>query len=127
LIAVDTSALMAILLNEPDAAACADLFEREDLVISAATLAEALIVASRRNLGAEMRALIDGLAIEVVPVSHADAIRAAAAHARWGKGTHPAALNYGDCFSYVLATGRGIPLAFVGTDFSRTDVAKALQ
>ncbi len=74
MIAVDTSALMAIVLNEPEADACAQVLQAEDRVlISAGTVAEALIVAARRNVGAEMDQLIDGLGFEIVSVTPASA------------------------------------------------------
>ena len=124
MIAVDTSALMAILLDEPEAAACAEAFATNDrIVISAATAAEALIVAERRGLGAEMTELVDGLGLEIASVSLATARRVADAYARWGKGVHPAGLNFGDCFAYEVARTRDCPLLHVGADFSRTDVA----
>lgn len=120
---VDTSALMAILLNEPHADACIAALEGDDeLVISAGTIAEALIVAERRNVGAEMAELIDGLGLEVANVTAAFAHRVAQAYARWGKGLHPAGLNFGDCFAYALAKERQCALLFVGEDFSRTDL-----
>lgn len=97
-----------------------------DLCISAGTLTEALIVAGGRRLGPEMDELLAGLAIEVVPVSAEAARRAADGHARWGRGNHRAALNFGDCFAYALAMEREAPLLFVGNDFSRTDVLPAL-
>jgi ribonuclease VapC len=122
-IVVDTSALMAVVLDEPDAEACSDVLASEaDILISAATLAEALIVAGRRQIGDLMERLVDGLGCEVIFVTHADAVRVAEAYARWGKGIHPAGLNYGDCFAYALARHRGCPLLFVGDDFSRTDI-----
>ena len=124
---VDTSALMAILLKEADAAACAGVLEMEpDLVISAVTFAEALIVAGRRGLAAEMEALIERLVVEIVPLSASESRRAADAYARWGKGVHPAALNFGDCFAYALARARDCALLFVGADFRRTDIRPAL-
>ena len=98
MIAVDTSALMAIVLNEAQAEPCDSVIERADrLLISAGTLAEALIVAERRNVGAEMGELIAGLGFEIVPVTAASARRIADVYGRWGKGVHPAALNFGDC------------------------------
>lgn len=126
MIVVDTSALMAILLGEPDGERCAAALEVDpDVVISAATLAEALIVAGRRNIAAEMSALIEGLGFEVAPVTAAVAAQVAEAYGRWGKGVHPAALNFGDCFAYALARDTGRPLLFTGEDFARTDVALA--
>ena len=127
MIAVDTSALMAILLDEPEAAACAEAFATNDrIVISAATVAEALIVAERRGLGTEMAGLVDGLDLEIANVSLAMARRVADTCARWGKGVHPAGLNFGDCFAYEVARTRNCPLLYVGTDFARTDVASVL-
>src|SRR3954465_9927470 len=113
MIAVDTSALMAIVLNEPDANACVAALEAEDdLLISAGTVAEALIVSSRRNVGEEMERLIEGLGFEVVGLTAASARRIAQACARWGKGQHPAALNFGDCFAYKVAAEHGCRLLY---------------
>ena len=95
------------------------------IVVSAATVAEAPIVAERRGLGAEMTALLDGLDLEVASVSPATARRVADAYARWGKGVHPAGLNFGDCFACEVAKARDRPLLHVGADFARTDVASA--
>jgi ribonuclease VapC len=127
MIAVDTSALMAIVLNEPEAEACIKAIELEDeILISAGTVAEALIVAARRNVGEEMHYLIDGLGFEVVPVSSGSARRIAQAYMNWGKGAHHAALNFGDCFAYEVAKEHKCRLLYVGQDFAHTDVASAL-
>ena len=127
MIAVDTSVLMAIVLNEPEADACVAILEaEEDLLISAGTVAEALIVAGRRGVGAEMERLIDGLGFGVVSVTPASARRIAHAYDRWGKGVHPAALNFGDCFAYEVAKEHGCQLLFVGKDFARTDLEAVL-
>jgi ribonuclease VapC len=127
MIAVDTSALMAILLNEPDADACIAVLEAEnDLVISAGTVAEALIVAARRDVGEEMERLLEGLGLEIVNVTPASARRIAQAYENWGKGVHPAALNFGDCFAYEVAKEHECPLLYVGGDFARTDIEGAL-
>ncbi len=123
MIAVDTSALMAIILNEPDASACIAVLEAEDdLLISAGTVAEALIVSARRNVGAEMSGLIDGLGFEVVTVTRASARRIAGIYGQWGKGMHPAALNFGDRFAYDVAKEHACRLLYIGDDFSRTDI-----
>jgi ribonuclease VapC len=123
MIAVDTSALMAIALDEPEAGACAAALEAEDnLLISAGTVAEALVVAARRNVRGEMELLIDGLGFEIAPVTRASARRVAQAYENWGRGVHPAGLNFGDCFAYEVAKERGCRLLFVGADFRRTDV-----
>ena len=126
MIAVDTSALMAILLGEPESDACIAALEAEDeLVISAGTVAEALIVAFRRNVGEEMEGLLDGLGFEIVSVTEAAARRIAQVYAEWGKGVHRAALNFGDCFAYDTAKQHDCPLLYVGDDFARTDVQRA--
>jgi ribonuclease VapC len=126
-IAVDTSALMAILRGEPEAEACLGRLRTEaEVLISAATVAEALIVAARRGFGAEMISLIDIAKLEIVAVTEASAHRCAQAYALWGRGVHPAGLNYGDCFSYIVAKDHGCPLLYVGDDFSKTDLKSAL-
>lgn len=127
MIAVDTSALMAVLLGEPAGAACATALENSGtLLISAGTVAEALIVAGRRNISEEMVMLLDGLGFEVVNVTPAAARRIAAAYETWGRGVHPAGLNFGDCFAYEVAREHDCPLLFVGEDFSRTDIGSVL-
>jgi ribonuclease VapC len=127
MIAVDTSALMAILLDDPEADACIAALEAEDdLLISAGTIAEALIAAARRNVGEEMGRLIDGLGFEVISVTSASARRIAQAYEQWGKGAHPAALNFGDCFAYAVAKEHGCRLLCVGEDFAKTDVKRVL-
>jgi ribonuclease VapC len=127
MIAVDTSALMSIVLNEPEADACIATLETEEgLLISAGTVAEALTVAFRRNVGEEMARLIDGLGFEIVSVTPASAQRIARAYQTWGKGIHPASLNFGDCFAYEVAREHGCRLLYVGDDFVQTDVECAL-
>lgn len=127
MIAVDTSALMAIVLGEPQGEACMTAIEQADgLLISAGTVAEALIVAARRNVADEVGALISGLGFEVVSVTAASARRVADVYGRWGKGVHPASLNYGDCFAYEVASEHDCPLLYVGDDFVQTDVRSVL-
>jgi ribonuclease VapC len=128
MIAVDTSALMAIALGEAVADACIEILATEpEIVISAGTVAEALIVAARRNVGEEMARMIDGLGFEIVSVTSLSARRIAAAYARWGRGAHPAGLNFGDCFSYDVAKEHSCPLLYIGDDFSQTDLENALS
>jgi ribonuclease VapC len=95
------------------------------LLISAVTVAEALIVAARRNLAEEMNRLIDGLGFEIVSVTPAAARRIAASYARWGR-EHSAGLNFGDCFSYEIAKEHSCPLLYVGEDFAKTDLESAI-
>lgn len=127
MIAVDTSALLAILLQEPAAEDCKLAIENDgNLVISAGTVAEALIVAARRNIGHHIAGLIEDLGFDIVDVTEGMARRIAAAYERWGKGVHPAGLNFGDCFAYAVAAERNCPLLYVGDDFARTDIRSAL-
>jgi ribonuclease VapC len=127
MIAVDTSALMAIVLGEPQAEVCIRALAGEtEVVISAGTVAEALIVAARRNVAEEMTRLIDGLGFEIVSVTSASARRIAMAYARWGRGAHPEGLNFGDCFSYEVAKEHACPLLYVGDDFTKTDLEGVL-
>ena len=127
MIVVDTSALMALLLDEPGAEMIADILANDaDVSISAVTLAEARIVAARRDLAAEMNDLAEGLGFDVEAATADTARRVAEAYAVWGKGIHPAALNFGDCFAYVTAMSRTAPLLYVGDDFARTDVQGAM-
>ncbi|MCB8837662.1 type II toxin-antitoxin system VapC family toxin [Aurantimonas sp. VKM B-3413] len=127
MIAIDTSALMAILLDEPDNGACASALAADaDRVMSAGTLAECVIVARGRDLLDEMSALLDELDRGVEAVTAAVARAVGDAYGRWGKGNHPAELNFGDCFAYELATRRACPLLFVGDGFSQTDVKSAI-
>jgi len=127
MIAVDTSALLAIVLNDPEADRCAAVLEVADrLLISAGTVAEALIVAGRRNVGDEVKRLIDGLGFEIISITPAASRRIAEAYESWGKGIHPAALNFGHCFAYDVAKQHGCPLLYVGGDFEKTDIEGAL-
>jgi ribonuclease VapC len=126
-IAVDTSALVAIVLKEPRANDCVAALEAEDeILISAGTLVEVLIVSARRNIGADMARLIERLAPDVVPVTQAVARQIGFAYERWGRGMHPAALNFGDCFAYAVAKEHGCRLLYVGDDFTKTDIEAVL-
>jgi len=126
-ICVDSSALMAIVLNEPMAQRCRDaLKSHEVVVVSAATLTEAMIASTRRSLGDQMEALIEAAQLQTVDVTRESAFAAARAYRRYGKSWHAAGLNYGDCFAYELAQRLNCPLLFIGDDFSKTDVQSAL-
>jgi ribonuclease VapC len=122
-IAVDSSTLMAIALGEPAADDCIQALEEADSVLIAApTLTESLIVARARGAGRPMADLLDGFGFTIVPLTEMRARAAAEAYAKWGKGAHPAALNFGDCFAYAVAHEHGCPLLFVGDDFAKTDI-----
>lgn len=128
MIAVDTSALMAIILEEPEAAACGcALANATTLIISAGTLTEALIVAGSRDLYEEMDRIIITSGFKVISVGVDEARQAAAVHRMFGRGVHPAKLNFGDCFSYAVAKKFGCPLLFIGDDFNKTDIEPAIK
>jgi len=126
MIVVDTSALLEITLDKPLALPCMEALDRaSSVLISAGTLTEALIVAGRRKVETELQELITGLDIEIIPVTAESAYRAGLAYEKWGKGVHPAKLNFGDCFAYELAMNFQCPLLYVGNDFAQTDVRAA--
>jgi ribonuclease VapC len=123
---IDTSALLAILQDEPERRRYNEAIEAADSrVMSVATLVEVSIVVEVR-FGAEgLRALdrfIERARIDLAPVDLEQARVARDAFSRFGRGRHAAALNFGDCFSYALARVLGEPLLFKGDDFARTDI-----
>jgi len=127
-IVVDTSAIFAVLYKEPQAAIChAALRSEPTLVISAGTLSEAQVVAARSGFLAVLESFLENMQFEIVDVTAETAAAVGPAYARWGKGFHPAKLNFGDTFAYVLAKQRACPLLFIGNDFSLTDVTPALR
>ena len=126
---IDPSALIAILNDEPESAAFIETIERADTrLLSAASFVEASIVLDNQR-GPDGRRDLDLLiaasAIELVPVDEDQARFARDAFRRYGKAHHPAALNFGDCFSYALAKTTGSPLLFKGNDFTLTDIPPA--
>lgn len=126
---IDTSALVAILLDEPERRRFNELIESApQRRISAATLVEISIVIESRY-GAEgirdLDLLLSTAMIDTVPVDTSQASAARQAFRCFGKGRHPAALNFGDCFSYALARVLDEPLLFKGEDFLRTDILSA--
>jgi ribonuclease VapC len=126
LMVIDTSAIVAIALNEPDATELeARIADDPVRLISAAIVLEATIVLETRlgdAGGRELDLWLLKIGAEIVPVDAEQADAARRAWRRYGKGRHPAALNYGDCFSYALARTRGEPLLFKGEDFASTDI-----
>lgn len=126
---IDTSAIIAIILREADGPRLRALVEEAPApVMSSATYTEAGIVmlGKRGEAGVEaFEDLVRSLRISVIPFEQLHADLAIAAYGRFGKGRHPAGLNYGDCFSYALAQARGEPLLAKGNDFVRTDAAMA--
>ena len=129
---IDTSALVAILRREPEAATLAEAFEKaEQCRLSAANYLEAAIVIDGRRDPVASRRLDDLLQeaeVVIEPVDAEQARLAREAYRDFGKGSaHPARLNFGDCFSYALARSRRESLLFKGEDFIHTDVASALS
>jgi ribonuclease VapC len=128
---IDTSALLAILFDEPDGSVLLRLVvEAPTRLMSAANTLEAWIVADRHVNPAKARALdelIETVGIDIEPVTAAQVRIAREAYKTYGKGNHPAGLNYGDCFAYALAKATGQPLLFKGEDFARTDIQAVLQ
>jgi ribonuclease VapC len=124
---IDTSALIAVLLNEASAIGIAQAIESRPLcLLSAANLLEAsMVIESRKGEagGRELDLLIYRAVIQIVAVDQDQAEIARLAWRLFGKGRHPAGLNYGDCFAYALAKSRRLPLLFLGDDFSQTDIA----
>ncbi len=123
---IDTSAIMAILTREPAADRLAAAVEADATrLVSAATVVEAALVLLGRYGEAgepQLDRLLRGIGAEIVPVGEEQANLARDAALQFGRGRHPAGLNFGDCFSYALSVARDEPLLFVGDDFSQTDV-----
>jgi ribonuclease VapC len=129
-VVIDTSAVMAVLFDEPDADAYeAAIASAEHALMSTGTVLECAIVLAARHGPAgppKLDALLHEQGVEVVPFDPAQLALARAAHQRFGRGRHVAALNFGDCFAYALAKARGLPVLFKGADFAHTDVGSAL-
>lgn len=123
---IDPSALMAILVSEPtaDRLITAIDSDRVRLISAATVVAASLVVLGRFGEAGDvlLARLLRSIGAEVVPVDQDQVSLARDAGVRYGRGRHPAALNFGDCFSYALSVARNEPLLFVGKDFSRADV-----
>jgi ribonuclease VapC len=126
---VDTSALVAVIKDEPESKRCrTSLYTADVISMSAANLLEAFSVIDRMDdpLATEnFQILLIEAAIQIEPVTEAQIYIAREAFARFGRGRHPAKLNFGDCFAYALSRETGEPLLFVGNDFSQTDIGIA--
>jgi len=127
---VDTSAIVSIILDEPDRQNFEErVASSAALRMSAATLVEVTMVLEGRGGeagGAQLERWIAGVGIEICPVTERTARLAREGWRRYGKGRHKAALNLGDCFAYALAMERAEPLLFTGNDFAQTDVKAAI-
>jgi len=123
---LDTSALLAILMAEPEAEGFAVAIEHDPIrLVSAGSMLETAIVAESRWRdagGRELDLLLFKTGITVIPVDAEQVEIARQAFRLFGKGRHPAGLNFGDCFAYALSRVSGQPLLFKGDDFAQTDV-----
>ena len=128
---VDSSAIVAILLAEPERQVLLEAIQQapEVAMTAASYLEVGMVVDGRGNpvLSRQYDALLEALGIEVVDTTAEQARVARAAHRDFGRGSgHPARLNFGDCLSYAAAVRDGVPLLFKGDDFIHTDVTPAL-
>ncbi|MGF9562396.1 type II toxin-antitoxin system VapC family toxin [Neorhizobium sp. JUb45] len=129
---VDTSAIIETLIAGPEAGKIAAQLENATpprVTLPTVIYEATVVLASKRNIAvvdAEqiIRDFLNDFDISIVPITDRIASLAIDAFARYGKGRHPAKLNFGDCFSYAGARAAGLPLLYVGNDFSLTDLAK---
>lgn len=125
MIAVDTSALVAVVLGERDAERSLELLMANPARISVVSLVEAQIVVEARqgpDATRDLQLLVESMIDEVAPVDESLAAVAFGAWRRFGKGRHPAGLNFGDCFAYAVAALDDLPLLYCGHDFTQTDL-----
>lgn len=130
---VDASALVAILTAAPERSVLLGRLDGvETTLISSIAVFETVAAVARKKVmsladaEAEVEAFIRVAGLRVVPITELESRAALAAHARYGKGRHPARLNLGDCFAYACARVHGAPLLYVGDDFPQTDIRSAL-
>ena len=128
MIAVDTSALIAILADEPEARAFRNILIATEAVIGTPTYLEFAMVAIVKSpviTSADLSKFLRYLNVSIVDFTADDAKIAETAFRKYGKGRHKSALNFGDCCGYATAKARGLPLLFKGNDFSLTDLTRA--
>lgn len=126
---IDTSALLAILLDEPERVRFTGLIEADPRrLVSAASVLEASMVLEGRlgsGAGGDLDLFLHRASVETVPFEGQQLVLARAAFRRYGKGRHAAGLNFGDCIAYALSRWAGEPLLFKGADFAATDTRTA--
>ena len=129
---VDASALVAIIVREPDADELSErLYASSRRLTSAIALWETAVAVARRRRTSldtsrrDVHALVQATGLHLVAIGGPELEAALIAHARFGKGRHPARLNMGDCFAYACAQTQGVPLLYKGEDFALTDIAAA--
>ncbi len=126
---VDSSALVAILQRETGHELLLETLDRYEAIVPAPLLLECFLVTCRTSpdfARASLQSLLDQFSVTELPFSSEHRRAAEAAFERYGKGRHPARLNFGDCMAYAVAKVEGRPLLFVGEDFAKTDVVSAL-
>ena len=128
---IDSSAVIAILRREPEMEAFIRLIAQADIkLISAISVLECHLVsfAKRKQQGSqELDRFLDETSLDIISFDRPQLVAASEAFVRFGKGNHPAGLNFGDCCSYALAGVRGLPLLYKGDDFARTDIVSAVS
>ena len=129
---LDASAIVCIMTGEPESAALESKLELSGSRLTSAVAAyeASQAVARKRNCGAKVAGdlveeFLESLSVEIVPIGQEEFTIALSAHARFGKGRHPARLNMGDCFAYACAHINNAPLLFKGEDFTLTDIIAA--
>jgi ribonuclease VapC len=128
-VAIDTSAIIAILFQEAEAEAFQSIVESNPSIVTGPILIEALMVLTGRgieNPETELKDFIEGNSVDVLSFDQQMTVLAQEAFLAFGKGRHPAKLNFGDCMAYALARSQGVPLLFKGEDFALTDIERAL-
>lgn len=126
MIVVDGSAIFAVLLGQSGAEGCREALGGNDLVMSAGSYAEVLIVAAPKDIAEVVGAFIDDLQLTILPLTPERARAAADGYRRWGKGFDKANLNLADSFAYALAKELNAPLLYTGNDFALTDIRPAV-
>lgn len=124
--AIDSSVLIAILNREPEADRFLDTLEKHHAIVGWPTLFETRIWIIRRNVRSQsywLEAWLDSGSVETLAFDGELEALACDAYRRFGKGLHPAGLNFGDCMAYAVARKHNVPLLFKGGDFARTDIA----
>jgi ribonuclease VapC len=130
---VDTSAIVAVILDEPEATSIKKIIERTPNSITSpmVRLETSIVIGNKLKIGpVEAENLFNKFLafgeITIVPLTDETGSLAVAAYEKFGKGRHPAKLNLADCFSYGVAKSLGVPILFIGNDFSKTDLKSAL-
>ncbi len=126
MIVSDTSSILAILYDEPDAPIFVNSLANESVILPASVIVEGGILATARGMKSDLDLLIEWMAATIIPLDQIIAQKAVDAYEQYGKGRHKASLNFGDCLVYATAKHLNFPLLFKGNDFIHTDVLSAL-